>query len=168
MNTTKVVPCLTSSEYDTDKRLVGLIYESTPPLTSPGANPWLIAVDGSDNALRATAHAAYQAAAMNACALHLVHVQPWLSKEAAEMELAHRALAATAKARTMLDTAALPWRLHVAMGDPAERIIEQAVRLGATGIIIGSRGLNVTETLLFGSVTDKVMHHSPLPVMLVP
>ena len=41
--------------------------------------------------------------AMHACALHLLHVQPWLSKEAAEVELAHRALGATAQARATLD-----------------------------------------------------------------
>lgn len=168
MNPTKPNPTLAASEHDADGRLVGLVYDSTPPLAAPDVNPWLVAVDSSDNALRAVAHAASQAGAMNACALHLVHVQPWLSKEAAEAELAHRALAATARARTTLDAAGLPWRLHVAMGDPAERILERAVQLRATTIVIGSRGLNAVESLLFGSVAYKVMHLSPVPVMVVP
>lgn len=164
MNIARVTPTLASSEYDSDHRLVGLVYDSTPPLPAPDVDPWLVAVDSSDNALRAVAHAG----AMSACALHLVHVQPWLSKEAAEVELAHRALAATARARATLDDAGLPWRLHVTLGDPAERIIERALQLRATGIVIGSRGLNAVESLLFGSVAYKVMHLSSVPVMAVP
>lgn len=161
-------PTLADSEHDADGRLVGLRYDSTPPLATPDANPWLVAVDGSDNALRALTHAADQAARMNACALHLVQVQPWLAKEAANAEFANRALGATARARALLDARGLPWRLHVAMGDPAERIIDRAVQLHAATIVIGSRGLNAVESLLFGSVASKVMHLSPVPVMVVP
>lgn len=167
MNPAQVTPALAGSERDGDGRLVKLIFDSTPPLKAPDINPWLVALDGSDNALRAVAHAARQAGEMNACALHLVHVQPWLSKEAAGAELAHRALEATAQARALLDTKGLPWRLHVAMGDPAERILEEAVRLNAVGIVIGNRGLNTVESLLLVSVAHKVMHLSRLPVLVV-
>lgn len=168
MNSARARPTPTGSERDSDGRLVGLIFDSTPPLTAPHVNPWLVAVDSSDNALRAVAHAAGQARQMSTCALHLVHVQPWLSKEASEAELAHRALDDSARARGLLDAQGLPWRLLVAMGDPAERILEQAARLCATHIVIGSRGLNTAENLLFGSVAYKVMHLSPLPVLVVP
>lgn len=168
MNDAQRMPTPTRCERDTDDRLVGLTYDSTPPLPTPEINPWLVAVGSSDNALRALVHAAREAAAMTACALHLVHVQPWLSKEAAEAELAHRALGATVRERTLLDAQGLPWRLHVALGDPAERILERAATLNCTGIVIGSRGLNVVESLLFGSVAYKVMHRSPLPVKVVP
>ncbi len=168
MSPTRMTPVPPGGEYDSDGRLVGLVYDSTPPLPVPGTNPWLVAVDSSDNALRAVAHAADQATGMKACALHLVHVQPWLAKEAAEAELAHRALGATARARDLLDARGLPWRLHVALGEPAERIIHRAVRISASGIVIGSRGLNAIESLLFGSVAYKVMHLSPLPVLVVP
>ena len=41
-------------------------------------------------------------------------------------------------------------------------------RLHTTSIVIGSRGLNAVESLLFGSVAYKVMHLSRLPVMVVP
>jgi len=60
----------------------------------------------------------------------LIHVQTWLAKEAAGVELAHRGLEATARARALFDAKGLPWRLHVAMGEPAERILEHAARLG--------------------------------------
>lgn len=168
MNPAQLNPTLVDSEHDADGRLVGLVYDSTPPLTAPDDNPWLVAVDGSDNALRAVSHAADQAARMNACAVHLIQVQPWLAREAASADLANRALGATARARALLDARNLPWRLHIAMGDPAERILDRAIQLHATTIVIGSRGLNVVESLLFGSVADKVMHLSYIPVMVVP
>jgi FtsH-binding integral membrane protein len=76
--------------------------------------------------LRAVAQAATQAGAMTACALHLVSVQPWLSLEAAEAELARRAWQTTARARTLLDARGQPWRLHVAMGETAEQILALA------------------------------------------
>jgi nucleotide-binding universal stress UspA family protein len=105
---------------------------------------------------------------MTACVLHLVNVQPWLSLEAAEAELAQRAWLATARARTLLDANSQPWRLHVAMGEAAEQIIALTGRLDCSGIVIGSRGLSVTESLLLGSVTHKLMHLSPYPGMVVP
>lgn len=168
MNDAPHMPAPTRCERDADGRLVGLVFDSMPPLPAPEINPWLVAVDSSDNALRALTHAAREAAEMNACALHLVHVQPWLSREAAEAELAHRALGATARERALLDAQGVPWRLHVALGDPAERILERAAQLRCAVIVIGSRGLGTIESLLFGSVAYKVMHRSPLPVMVVP
>lgn len=162
------LPVPTTSARDNDGRLVGLAFDSVPPLATPEANPWLVAVDGSDNALRAVAHAVQQANEMNACALHLVHVQLWLSREAAEAELAHRAWLATARARALLDAKGHPWRLHVVMGDVAEGILHLAVQLRCSGIVIGSRGLGVTEGLLFGSVTSKLMHLGGPPLAVVP
>jgi nucleotide-binding universal stress UspA family protein len=127
-----------------------------------------VAVDGSDNALRTIAHASTQVAMMKACAIHLVNVQPWLSKEAAQSDLADRALGATARARSMLDAAGLPWRLHVAMGDAAEHILDMAAQLRASTIVMGSRGMNALESVVFGSVAYKTVHRSPVPVMVVP
>ncbi len=162
------LPVAASCQRDADGRLVGLIFDSAPPLPAPATNPWLVAVDSSDNALGAVAQAATQAGAMTACALHLVSVQPWLSLEAAEAELARRAGQTTARARTLLDARGQPWRLHVTMGETAEKILALAGEIGCSRIVIGSRGLSVTETLLLGSLTSKLMHLSPRPVMVVP
>lgn len=168
MKADQLTPALVGSERDSDGRLVALVFDSSPPLAVADANPWLVAVDSSENALRAIAHATEQASRMKACSLHLVHVQPWLAKEAAEAEFAPRALGATARARGVLDAGGLPWRLHVAMGDPAGCILSQSVQMRARILVIGSRGLNPVESLLFGSVAYKVMHLSTVPVLVVP
>ncbi|MBL8490964.1 MAG: hypothetical protein JNM82_09315, partial [Rhodocyclaceae bacterium] len=51
MNPAQVMPALAGREYDDTGRLVGLVYDSAAPLPASGAGPWLVAVDGSDNAL---------------------------------------------------------------------------------------------------------------------
>lgn len=157
-----------SQERDDEGRLLALRFDSALPLPAAGTESWLIAIDGPECARRITAHAIGQLADAKACALHLVHVQPWLSKEAAEAVLAERALEATAPARELLDSAGLPWRLHVAMGDPADRILEFAARLAAVGVAIGSHGRNTSNRLPFGSVAYKVIHLSPVSVLVVP
>ena len=168
MNSANATTPIVRSERDISGRLIALVFDSTPPLATPESNPWLIALDKSDNALRAVAHAANQAVLMKTCTLHLIHVLPWLSKEAAEAELAVLGLESTARARAMLDARGLPWRLHVAMGDPAESILEAAARLRASALVVGSRGLGNLESLLLGSVSYKVMHLSRIPVLVVP
>lgn len=157
-----------SHQRDDDGRLLGLRIDSALPLPADGAECWLIAIDGPESARRIVTQTVGQLADAKACALHLVHVQPWLSREAAETVLAERALEATAPARELLDTAGLPWRLHVAMGEPADRILELTSHLEAVGVAIGSHGRNTANRLPFGSVAYKVMHLSPVSVLVVP
>ncbi len=168
MSATNALSTPADGERDAAGRLIALVFDSARPLPAPHVNPWLVAVDGSANALRALTHAIGLAGEMSACSLHLVHVQPWLSKEAAQTELAAQALAATDQARTLLDAEGLPWRLHVVMGEPAEGILGCASRLQSRVLIVGSRGLNALESLLLGSVTRKVLQQSTVPVMVVP
>jgi len=157
-----------STQRDDEGRLVSAVIESAPPLTTANAqNTWLLAIDDSACSLRAVAEALRMANDMHQCALHLIHVQAWLGKEAAESEFVRRGWEATARARAMLDATGQPWELHLRMGEPAEAIIALAGQLGCSGIVIGSRGLGAIESLLFGSVAYKVIHLSRLPVMMV-
>lgn len=162
------LPAPITFQRDAEGRLVGLAFDSVPPLTAPDANPWLVAIDSSDNALRAVEHAMHQADDMTACALHLVHVQTWLAKEAAETELAQRAWIATQRARALLDANGHSWRLHVVMGDVADCIFQLAGQLRCSGIIVGNRGLGITESLMFGSVTSKLMQLGGPPLSVIP
>ena len=101
------------------------------------------------------------------CSLHLLNVQPWLSKEAAEDEFASRGWAATAQARALIDGRRHTWQLHLAMGDAAEHIVALAENLGCHGVVIGSSGMGVTKSLLLGSVAYKVIHMCTKPLLLV-
>ena len=128
---------------------------------------WLIAVDGSECSLRTLATAIQRAALGPDREVDLVHVQPWLVKEAAQTELPRRGWAATAQARGMLDAASVRWRLHVVMGEAAPEIASLADALGSCAIAIGSHGLTAAESMLLGSVAYKVVHLAKLPVLIV-
>ena len=51
---------------------------------------------------------------------------------------------------------------------PGEAIIKEAKKNAVTIIIMGSRGLNQFRRTFTGSVTDYVLHHSHIPVIVVP
>lgn len=150
---------------DADGRLIGISFDSQPPMAA-GDNAWLIAVDGSHHSQRAVAEAIRLAGELRDGRLQLVHVQHWMSREAAERELAQRGWAATREARNALAAQGLPWRLHVVMGECAEAILRVAREQRCRGIVIGSRGLGAAVNILIGSVAEKVIHLSPLPVVV--
>ena len=58
--------------------------------------------------------------------------------------------------------------VRVLDGDPAKVILETAKELQADLIVMGSRGHNVMEALILGSVSHKVMLKTTIPVVLVP
>jgi len=164
--TTSAEPC--REQRDEDGRRIAVTFESgrVQP-AAPARNCWLVALDGSGRSLHALARAMRLAFDSGACGLDLVNVQPWLSKEAAEAGLAQRGREACVEACAMLDANGLGWRLHVLMGEPAARIVEQAERLDSLGIVIGARGLTATKALLLGSVAQHVIHTARRAVLVV-
>jgi len=161
------VPAPALERRDDMDRLVAATWHGAGASEGTGSARWLVAVDGSACSLRAVAMVAGLATLEQGAGVDLVHVQPWLNKEAAETGLPRRGWAATAQARQLLDAAAVRWRLHVVMGEGAPEIASLADALGSRGIAIGSRGLTATESLLLGSVAYQVVHLARLPVLIV-
>lgn len=56
---------------------------------------------------------------------------------------------------------------HRSYGDPGAELALLAAELRPAAVVIGSRGLGGASALL-GSVSDLVVHHSPVPVLVVP
>jgi nucleotide-binding universal stress UspA family protein len=52
-------------------------------------------------------------------------------------------------------------------GHGAAEILDEAASVGATTIVMGSRGLNDLEGLVLGSTTHKVLHLGHLPILVV-
>jgi len=50
----------------------------------------------------------------------------------------------------------------------AEAILAEAEEVGASAIIVGTRGLTGIKSLLLGSVSHAVLQHADLPVIVVP
>jgi nucleotide-binding universal stress UspA family protein len=47
-------------------------------------------------------------------------------------------------------------------------IVDVAQELDASLIVIGSRGLSKVKSVLLGSVSDRVLHHTHRPMLIVP
>ncbi|MBN1161936.1 MAG: universal stress protein [Dehalococcoidales bacterium] len=55
----------------------------------------------------------------------------------------------------------------VSTGNAADEIIKAAGQTGADLIAMSTHGRSGWKRLAFGSITDKVMHHSSIPVLMV-
>jgi nucleotide-binding universal stress UspA family protein len=53
-------------------------------------------------------------------------------------------------------------------GDTADTIISTAVEKGADTIVLGSHSRRGLEKILMGSVSEKVLHHSKIPLFIIP
>ncbi len=136
----------------------------------------LIAMDGSENAMRAAAHVCHLVRRGVAIEAVLCNVQPPVRSgevgviapiEVAERKRTTRAATAFAPAVRLLAEARItPTTLEV-MGDPAEEIVRAAKSLHCDGIVVGRRGLGAMASLVAGSVSSAVVRASHLPVTVV-
>ena len=139
----------------------------------------LTPVDGSEASLEA-ARKASQLAEIHQSKLCLMHVVPlsfldllqyrptMLESDLLPKQLEERL---SAQADQHLEAARavcrVPVTLHKVVGHPSEAIVDYADEEGFDLIVIGNRGLGGVGSLLLGSVSAHVVHHSPLPVMIV-
>ena len=137
----------------------------------------LVAIDGSEVALRALDHAARQAAAAPDLQLHVVSVQPpqriYGEIEVYAGEKRMRELAAE-ETRAILDAARERLAGRVARlelesleGDPGEAIARRAEELGCDSIVMGTHGRGRLGNALMGSIAQRVVQLSSVPVTLV-
>ncbi len=54
------------------------------------------------------------------------------------------------------------------LGDPTWKLIDLAEERNVDLIVIGKRGAGLAERVMLGSVADRLCHHSPVPVLVVP
>lgn len=137
----------------------------------------LIAIDGSDNALRAVRQAAALSSELREPPhLLLVNVQPvvvsgavrtFVNADQIDAWCRSEGEKALAGARDLLAAAGLAHEYHIVVGEPAETLSRMAREHGCDLIVIGTRGMNAFANLLMGSVTTKVLHLSEAPVLLV-
>lgn len=140
----------------------------------------LLASDGSETALRAAATAAELARRFDA-SLTVLHVfaipltpVSFAGTPGAEVDplllerMAGEVQDAVAR-RTgrVLEDAGVPYATRQEIGHPAETIVRVALQEGFDLVVLGSRGLSEIRSFLLGSVSDKVSHHAPCPVLIV-
>lgn len=136
----------------------------------------LVAVDGSENALRAVRYAAKLSVQFHAPApLLLLYADPPLMRSVAvslgakEVERYHaeNARHVLRKARAVLKRARVEFDERSAVGDPAAIIATFARSEQCDFTVMGSHGRSALKNLLLGSVTSKVIAAGELPVLVV-
>ena len=135
----------------------------------------LLAVDGSDNALRAVEHVARRAAASADTEVLLVNVQHQLHGsvssfiDAGQVKQYHHdeGMKALTPAREKLEASGVRHSHHLFVGEPAEVIARYAKEQKCDEIVIGTRGLSGIGSLFMGSVATKIIHLADMPVLLV-
>jgi nucleotide-binding universal stress UspA family protein len=137
----------------------------------------LIPVDGSASANRAVEHVIASVAWLKeAPQIHLINVQWKLASGNVKLFIdqdtindyyREQGMAALAEARARLDAAGLAYSYHIAIGTPAEAIVQAAQEQHADQIVISAHGQTTLSTMLLGSVASKVAHLAPVPVLLV-
>ena len=75
--------------------------------------------------------------------------------------------AITANATEKFKKAGIDAKMIVETGSPAEMIIEVAKREGVDMIIAASHGKHGAKKFAFGSVTARLIEHSPVPVLVM-
>jgi nucleotide-binding universal stress UspA family protein len=132
----------------------------------------VVGVDGSEGALAAMRWTADEAAQWDA---DVVAVQAW---EFTPLVVATDAPIDLQQLRADTDTQ-LDRQVREVFGDregrverrvvedlPASAVLEAAQ--GADLVVVGSRGRGGLKGMLLGSVSQKVVHHAPCPVVVIP
>lgn len=134
----------------------------------------LVAIDGSDNSLRALAYAIKRVKAERRLRIYLLNVQPAVPSSLfvtrAMIAEHHQSMSeeALTRARRVLEKNHVAVEIVVRIGEPSETIVKFATRKRCGEIVMGTRGLGSLKGLLLGSITTKVIHLARVPVIVVP
>src|SRR5215203_7435420 len=131
----------------------------------------LLATDASKDAAL-SARAAVDVCQGTGAELHVVHV--WHSVPTARLrpfmraelkKLGNELLGEGVK--RVEDSGGLVTGAHLLEGRAADEILDLAGQIGAGLVVIGSRGLGPVSRIALGSVSEAVIHHSRLPVLVL-
>lgn len=137
----------------------------------------LVPIDGSEHALRALDEVVAEARrSTEPLSAHLVnvrapitgvHVKTFISKDTVDDYHREQGQAVLALARERAAAARLEHHLHIGVGDAGEVIVQYAADRKCHRICMGTRGMGTVKGMVLGSVAAKVVHLSPVPVLLV-
>ena len=141
---------------------------------------YLIPIDGSDNALRAVDYVITLARDMREGPdVVLLNVQPPIPAKVLLLEgrpseihrleapLREHGAAVLEPPAATLKRAGIPAQRLVEIGEAAPAIARVAGSHHCDQVVIGARGLTAIDSVILGSVSTRVIHLSPVPVVIV-
>ncbi len=134
----------------------------------------LCPVDFSEHSDRALCRAIALAGLTGAHLTILTVNDPILDAAAHAAGTAHTVNAQTQKelralfARLVAGGPSVPMGVAVVVGKAADEILKQAAECGADLIVMATHGHTGPARFLLGSVTERVLRHSKIPVLAVP
>ncbi len=132
----------------------------------------VLGLDGSQDSMRAIPHAVEQAG--DGGKIVVIHVRELLVGRAGGMPLVVNEDEIEAGVRRQVDDlkstgiAAELKVISAVAGGPAHVIADVAREANADVIVVGTRGHRQISSLIIGSVTHKLLHMTPCPVLAVP
>ncbi|MGN7388628.1 universal stress protein [Sporosarcina sp. SAFN-015] len=132
-----------------------------------------VAIDGSENALRAAKHAITLAQHFPEAQLEFIYVADY-NKAKDERLLSQSEESLLLKRKHKVDPvlelaqiAGVTSKMTMLKGEPSQEIIKYVNDKAIDQLVIGSRGLNTFQEMILGSVSHKVMKHVDCPVTVV-
>ena len=135
----------------------------------------LVPTDGSAGVERAVEEAA-ELAAVHGAEVHSVYVLNTANFASLPMETSWEGVSdmlrqdgeeALERVRTLLESYEVPVRTHLIEGSPAREIVDFATEEDCDLIVMGTHGRGGIDRLLLGSVAERVVRGSPIPVLTV-
>lgn len=133
----------------------------------------LLAVDGSENSMRATEEAVKIASLIPDCKIEVVYVADFSkskkeilhSQGKEDLEFSRRKKLSPIE--EIIKSKNVAYEIKILHGEPGPTIIEYANNEKGDLVVIGSRGLNSLQEMVLGSVSHKVVKRVDCPVLIV-
>ena len=132
-----------------------------------------VAIDGSENALRAAKHAITLCKYLTKAHLEFIYVSDY-NKAKDERLLSQSpeslALKREQNVHPVIELArdvGVKTQITMLNGNPSQEIIRYVNSEEIDQLVIGSRGLNTFQEMVLGSVSHKVMKHVNCPITIV-
>jgi nucleotide-binding universal stress UspA family protein len=133
----------------------------------------LLATDGSEHSKRAAENAIHMASCSDGSKMEIIYVvDPNRAKSETlsnwnSVDTSDKRKKRVEEVENMAKEAGIDYEVHILNGDPGPTIVEYANKNNADVVIIGSRGLNVLQEFVLGSVSHKVAKRANCPVLIV-
>lgn len=137
------------------------------------AGPVIVGVDGSESAAQAVKLATWLARSIDAelVVMHAAGLMTILDGRHVPVE-GHwddlRRLLDDEWCQQLHDEPGLDWRAELQFGPAPDLLVERAVQLDASFVVVGSRGVRDAPEFLLGSTSHHVVHRCRRPVVVVP